>query len=422
MISPEVYMDVHALKRQGLSNRAIARKLGLHRQTVKRHLAQKTLPAYTKQIRAGSVLDPYRTTIAAWLKDEAYQATRIFKKVKELGYPGGYDQVKRYVREVKGEQRRVAYLRFETEPGRQVQMDWGEFQIREPDGRSTKVYALMMVLGYSRALYVEFVPRCTLEAFMDGHIRAFEYFGGVSGEVVYDNMKRVVLRRKGREVEFNLEFLHFARHYGFTPRVCPPYGPWVKGKVERPIHYVREQFWRGYAFGGVEQANRDVRRWLEEEANRRVHGTHHEPIAERWEREKTVLGPLPLTPYDTAVKVYRTVSKDCRLSYDGTRYPVPHPLVGRQVMLKVKGGRIRIFDGAREVFQRRERPGWHQLMEDFDLNAHLIGDPAQRERKYGRRKGKATRGLAVGTLWPEVACRPLVEYERIVSGGGPWNS
>ena len=229
MITMEEYVDIRNLHKQGMSIRAIARKLDLHRRTVKKYLEQEEAPpTYKKVKRKATKLDPYRSLIDVLLKEDAYQATWIYRKIKTMGYPGGYEQVKRYVRKVKGEYRQVAYLRFETEPGYQAQVDWGDFQITEADGRTSTVYVFCMILGYSRALYVEFVERCTLETFMDCHMRAFAYLGGVPGEILYDRMKHVVIKSEKGQVVFNREFLSFAAHYGFKPRACPAYSPWVK--------------------------------------------------------------------------------------------------------------------------------------------------------------------------------------------------
>jgi transposase len=141
-------------------------------------------------------------------------------------------------------------------------------------------------------MYDEFVHRCTLESFLDCHLRAFPYLGGVPAEVLYDNMKHVVLRRLGGQVEFNAELMHCAHHYGFQTRPCPPpYSPWVKGKVERPVDYIRERFWRGYLFRSIEQPNRDLGEWLPRVAHVRIHGTHRQPIRKRLQQEKAHWGP-----------------------------------------------------------------------------------------------------------------------------------
>ena len=162
MISEEVFMDIIALRRQGYSMRAIAKKLGIHRNTVKRHLESNSFPAYRKEKRIESILDPYRQTIKDYLEQDNYQGTWIYDRLKHMGYTGSYDTIKVYVRNIKEQQARLAYVRFETEPGLQAQVDWGDFQIQETNGETTTVYAFVMLLGYCRAKYVEFVDRCTL--------------------------------------------------------------------------------------------------------------------------------------------------------------------------------------------------------------------------------------------------------------------
>lgn len=241
MISAEVFMDIIALHRQGYSIRSIAKKLGIHRNTVKRHLESNSFPQCRKK-RNESILDPYRQTIKDYLEQDNYQATWIYDRLKNMGYTGSYDTIKIYVRKIKEQETRLAYVRFETEPGLQAQVDWSDFQIQETNGKTTTVYAFVMLLGYSRAKYVEFVDQCTLQTFMDCHINAFRYLKGVPAEIVYDNMKNVVIGRKGNKVIFNTELLYFAHHYGFQPKPCPPYSPWVKGKVERPMTYILERF------------------------------------------------------------------------------------------------------------------------------------------------------------------------------------
>ncbi len=141
MISKEVFMDIIALHRNGCSVRKIARRLGIHRKTVKRHLESETFPRYRKQKRRPSILEPYYPMIRDFLAEDDYQATWIFDRIKKTGYAGGYDTVKHYVRKIKEQKRRLAYIWFETEPGRQAQFDWGDFQVLEPSGRTSTVFA-----------------------------------------------------------------------------------------------------------------------------------------------------------------------------------------------------------------------------------------------------------------------------------------
>jgi hypothetical protein len=270
-------------------------------------------------------------------------------------------------------------------------------------------------------MYIEFVERCTLETFMDCHINAFHFLQGVPAEVLYDNMKNVVLGREKGKTVFNLEFLHFAHHYGFQPKACPPYSPWVKGKVERPMDYIRERFWRGYVYTSLLRTNEEVAIWLGETANRRVHGTHRQPIHLRWEEEIPCLGKLPPGDYDTSLKIFRKVYKDCQLSYNGNRYKVPYHVSGKKVMLKVKGQLIRIYHDQDLLASYQEPSSKGQSIGDPGIYEQLKRDQEQLGRKYGQNKGKATRGLIHGSLYPEVTYRPLAEYEPY-AGGASWNN
>jgi len=415
-------MDIIAMRRNGYSIRKIAKLTGIHRKTVKRHLESNSFPAYKKEKRKLSILEPYTQIIRDYLEQDDYQATWIYDRLKRMGYAGSYDTAKTYVRAIKEQKTRLAYARFETEPGLQAQVDWGDFQVQEPNGKTLTLYAFVMLLGYSRAMYVELVERCTLETFLDCHIHAFHFLQGVPAEILYDNMKNVVLGRENGKTVFNVEFLHFAHHYGFQPKACPPYSPWVKGKVERPMDYIRERFWRGYSFYSLPQANRDMIAWLEETANQRIHGTHRQPIPCRWQEEIPCLGKLPLADYDTSLKVFRKVYKDCQLSYNGNRYKVPYQVIGKKVMLKVKGQLIRIYHDQDLLASYQEPPGKGQVIGDPGIYEQLKRDQAQLGRKYGQNKGQATRGLSNGSLYPDVALRPLAEYERYAAGGVQWNN
>ena len=422
MITEEAFMDIVALHRQGHSIRFIAKKLGMHRNTVKKFIEGRRFPAYDRSKRGIPILAPFVRLIVDWLSQDDYRASWVFERLKQIGYAGSYETVKKFIRPIKEQQARIAYARFETMPGLQAQVDWADFQIAEPNGRTSTVYLFILVLGYCRAIYAEFVNRCTLENFLDGHIRAFDYLGGVPAELLYDNMKHVVIRHLVGKVAFNPELLHFAHHYGFTPKACPAYAAWVKGKVERPVDYLRESFWRGYGFSGLETANRDLHQWLDTVANRRIHGTHRQPVIERWQQEKPQLGPLPAADYDTSLKVFRKVYKDCLVSYETNRYLLPHTVVGKRVLLKVKNGTIHFFDDDRLLVSYAQAEGKHELVGNASFYEALRADKDLQRRKYGHTKGKATRGLSIGSLFPQVMYRPLADYERLAQGGGLWNS
>ncbi|MFQ5606272.1 MAG: IS21 family transposase [bacterium] len=413
-------MDIWSLKKQGYSDSAIGRKVGLDRRTVKKYLENKEFPRYSA-VNRKSDLEQYHRLIEDWLSQENYQATRIHDLVVLQGYEGSYDTVKRFVRQVKERRDRVAYVRFETVPGLQAQVDFGDFKVTDSAGNETTVYAFVMVLGFSRHKYVEFIDRCTMTTFLDCHCNAFGYFGGVVGEILYDNMKNVVIRRYVGGVDFNKTFLDFAAHYGFKPVACPPYSPWVKGKVERPMDFIRERFWRGYHYTTLEQGNRDMRQWLETVSNR-IHGTTKQKVIDRFATEKTILGEIPNRPYDTSEKVARKVYKDCQLSFDGNRYLVPHQYVGKKVLLKIKNGKVGIFYDEKFLVAYVIPQGKGELVGDERFYKALKEDREQAKRKYRvprGGKGKATRGLLKdGLRYEKVQQRPVADYEELV-GGAP---
>lgn len=424
MITREVFMDIHSYHRQGFKMRAIARKLGIHRNTVKKYLEDPVMPRYRKSKRKDSILAPYHKMIDDWLSQDDYRGTWIYQKIKDLGYSGGYDTVKIYVRGVKARNRRQAFLRFETVPGLQGQVDWADFKVAVAGAADITLYLFLLVLGFSRAMYADFVTRCTLTAFMDAHLNAFNYLGGVPFELLYDNMRHVFSGRKGGKALLNIEFADFADHCGFKPVLCAPYSPWTKGKVERPIDYIREAFWRGYVFESIDKANADLRHWLSETANRRQHGTHGQRVDMRWQQEARSLSPVP-ADYDTAIKVYRKVYKDCLISYKASRYHVPPEAVGKKVLLKIKDGIIRIYDDDRLLIAHAESQQKGRMITDPAIIEQILALRREQSPKpvYGRRKGKATRGLVNGSLFPQVLYRPLSSYEQLVQkGGGVWTN
>lgn len=207
-----------------------------------------------------------------------YTARWIYERLRSMGFGGSYEIVKRRVGHIKAERQKVAYMRFETEPGYQGQVDFGEFQVESADGSIKKLHVFSMILGYSREIYAELVDRCDLAMFLDCHIRAFDHFGGVPEQILYDRMKNVFIGKYAGKSRFNATLMGFALHYGFKPEVAPAYAAWVKGKVERPYTFIREGFWRGYGFVCIETANRDLNEWLKEKSER-VHGTTHEVVS-----------------------------------------------------------------------------------------------------------------------------------------------
>ena len=395
-------MDILLLQRKGLSQRKIARKLGISRNTVKKYAEIRGYPEVErKKLKRKSLLDPFTDNIVSWLEEDSeYQATWIYDRLCNMGFTGSYEIVKRKVHQIKAEHQRIAYMRFETEPGFQAQVDFGEFQVENADGTIKKLYLFSMILGYSRKPYGELIERCDLPTFLDCHIHAFEYFGGVPDEILYDRMKNVFIGKIAGKNKFNDTLMGFALHYGFKPEVAPSYAAWVKGKVERPYNFIREGFWRGYGFICLETANKDILRWLRQK-DERIHGTTHEVVSLRFRRELPYLNILPLRAFDTSYRVYRKVYKDCTLRFEGNSYVVPHTLVGKNLILRVKDKDIRIFDDDCLIVTYEAPEGKGHLIQDKRFYEALKKDREMNRRKYSHgRRGKGRAKCTISPLKP----------------------
>lgn len=288
---------------QGRNVTEISQELGISRQTIYRWIRAGELERDVTEARYGprppvpTKLDPYKPLIHERLTEfPDLTAVRLFEEAKAAGYEGGYTQLKTYAREVRPRPPADPVVRFETAPGQQAQVDFAHF--RFPWGRR---YALLVVLGYSRLLWLHFYPRQEMRTLMRGLEAAFDFFGGVPREVLFDQMRAVVtrdLRSESGPLVRNEEFLRFAAHWGFRPRACRPYRAKTKGKVERPIHYVRQSLVYGRSFAGDADLNARAEWWLRTVANVRKHGTTGERPIDRLEREEAaVLQPLAARPY-----------------------------------------------------------------------------------------------------------------------------
>ena len=295
-----------AMLKGGMSKAAISRELGISRRTATRWATADSggrgheALSYGPRTTGSSILDPYKEIVRIRLSEYPdLSAVRVFRELRESGYRGSYDVVKRYVRQVRPQPGKEPVVRFETAPGRQGQVDFAEFPL--PWG---KRYALLVVLGFSRLLWFQFFERQTMEVLMRGLEAAFAYFGGVPWELLFDQMKAVIIedhRASAGELLRNAEFERFSHHHGFVIRACRPYRARTKGKVERPIRYLRDAFFYGREFASDEDLNDQALRWLETVANVRMHRTLKEVPRARFERERFLLGPLADRPYSGVV-------------------------------------------------------------------------------------------------------------------------
>jgi transposase len=285
----------------------IAAELDCDRRTIQRWIAAGDLDRDPREVRYGprppvpTKLDRYKPLIQQRL--ETYPlltAVRLFEEARAAGYSGSLTQLKRFARQIRPRPEPDPRIRFETDPGHQAQVDFAE--VRLPWG---KRFALMVVLGFSRLLWVQFFPRQTMRTLMRGLEAAFQYFRGVPRELLFDQLKAVIIddrRPDGGKVIENPEFLRFAAHWSFRIRTCRPGRAQTKGKVERPIRYVRQSFLYGRDFAGDADLNAQVLHWLATVANVRIHATTKAPPIARFEQtERPVLQPVAARPYRSLV-------------------------------------------------------------------------------------------------------------------------
>ena len=361
MLAKEDFMVIQALAQRGVYQRDIAETVGVHPKTVQRALTRGgAAPARPK--RRPSLLDAYRAEVDRLLAEGVWNGVVIFRELQTQGYCGGISILRDYIRPKRALRPGRATVRFETPPGQQLQCDWGEIET-VVGGQATVVHFLVNTLGYSRRFHF-WGTRCEdAEHTYEGLIRSFEWFGGVSAEVLVDNQKCAVLAHPRAGATFNPRFVDVAERYGFVPRACRPARARTKGKDERMVGYVKHHFFVRYrAFDSWAHLNQQAEQWLREEADLRVHGTVHEVVAQRFAREAPTLRPLPAQRYDTSYWESRQVSWDSYIEVRGNRYSVPAPLVGRRVTVRITlDGVVRIYDGDTPVAEHRLQPvtqGW----------------------------------------------------------------
>ncbi len=339
MLKKGDFTVIKALSNQGVYLKDIAIELGVHPKTVSRALKRGSAPAPKPPPRA-SKLDVFKDQVDQLLSEGVWNGAVILREIQAKGYTGSRTILREYIapkRALRPSASR-ATVRFETDPGRQLQSDWGEI-ITLLAGKPTKIYFIVNQLGYSRRFHFWCAAHQDAEHTYEGLIRAFEYFGGVPQEVLVDNQKAAVLLHRGDKLLFNERFVDLGTHYGFTPRACQPYRARTKGKDERMVGYIKHHFFVRYrSFDSWSHLNTQAEAWLREEADARMHGTVHEVVAERFQREAPSLQSLPLPPrarYDTSYVEHRHVSWDSYIEIRGNRYSVPSALVGRVVMVRI---------------------------------------------------------------------------------------
>lgn len=384
MIDLERWAEVRRLHRvEGVKVAAIARRLGLDRKTVRSILTQKTYSAKRTAPQRGSIIDTHREAIRRWLEQADLSAVQVHARLKkEHGYKGEITLVRACVREIRKRDEQ-AFLSLSFLPGECAQVDWAHMGSVAIGGTRRRVSAFVMVLAYSRLVYVELTLSECVDAFLEAHLRAFDFFQGVPSRLLYDNCRTVVLQRLAGGIRFHPRLLELADHYLFAVRACPPRRPWHKGRVESGIRYLRASFARGRRpledLADFERAQRELATWRDDTANLRVHSvTRRKPRELFEEAERGALRSLAPRPCDTAHLSSVSANKSYRVCFDGNRYTVPYELAHeRGLVLRATTKEVRIYKGEALVALHRRSYG---RGEDVRDDAHDRGLREKRRR------------------------------------------
>jgi transposase len=385
MLSPDQISELHRLHFvEKWSLRKIARHMRIGRRTIAKYLEAPAAKA-THRDRV-SKLDPFKEIVAELLQqDPDANAPVIAQRLKPLGYDGGFTIIKDYLRTLrKSSVARRAYVRVEPAPGERFDVDWGHFGALVYNGATRKLYAFCLVESHSRKMYLEFTHSQTFETFARCHIHAFQFLSGTSREIWFDNLATAVAEHDGNLVRFNPRFLAFARECSFIPRACHVAAAWEKGKVERAIGYVRQNFWPLRTFADLADVNAQARQWLKEVANQRRHRETGQPPNERFQPESLRQLPTLLSDYRDGAEAL--VHKDLRLAFDGNRYCVPARYVGSKLTIKADASAVTIYDQLHEIvcYPRSWQRGQTVGAERFEKELHAQMAAAERSATQQR--------------------------------------
>jgi transposase len=344
------WAEVRAMHADGIKKREIARRLGISRNTVDKLIDASEPPRYSRA-PAGSMLDPLepvlRRLLEEWPEIKAPRVTEILRD--DYGYSGSVDLVRKRLATLRPARVRPAQ-RTGYRPGQVLQLDWGEMPPRPKiAGRERRVYALVATLPYSGAQTAHFSFDLTAESFLEGHVRIFDWLGGVARECVYDNLRSAVARRHRDEISWNQRFLALRGHYAFHATACTPATPREKGSVEGGVRHLKTGFWPARRFGCLAELDEQYAHWRDSVCNRRIHATGQFPVAERLAHEREILRPLPPTPFDFAGARPVRVPLDGYLKLGGNFYRAPLGLVHQRVELRFDRDQVWIRHAGTDV-------------------------------------------------------------------------
>jgi len=385
----------------GKSAYAIGKELNISKNTARKYIErQEALPP---KIDRFSKLDNFKPMLHDLMSQGIFNCVVLLERLKDAGYDGGISILKEYVHPFRPAKTLPAARRFETPSGKQAQMDWGICQYTDNSGTLHKVPAFVMILGYSRVKYVEFTSRCDLNSLQRCIVNAFSYFGGVPKEILTDNMKTVVVGRQAGKAIWNTRFEDFAADIGFSPKVCRVRSPQTKGKVERLVHYVKDNFLPGRKFEDLSDLNHQALNWCRS-ADEKTHGTTGKIPLQELSSEG--LQPLPSRPVlDKYRWESRIVTRDGMVSFDGVRYGVPWQYSGKEVQVRICAGFLEIYHG--EVLLAKHKAQYR--------SGNIIYLQGQYEG-LSERKGIATPFPCAQQRNNTVEVRELSVYDQLLGG------
>ena len=405
--------EINQLKREGLSILAISNLTGYDRKTIRKYLlAPEARPVYGPRPAPAGKLAAFEPYLRERLQAGVWNARVLLRELRSRNYLGGYTILTDWLRPQREAARVVAVRRFETAAGRQAQVDWGHLGSLSENGVERALWGFTMTLGYSRRMMGEAATDQKLGTLLRMHEAAFLELGGVPEEILYDRMKTVWSGTDERgEIVWNAVFLDFARYWGFRPRLCRPYRAQTKGKIESGVKYVRRNFLCGLLGrepGNLADLNAELRRWVSEVANRRVHGTTHEQVLIRWQEDRLNLQPVhgrPAYPYRDDEQ--RKVARDAYVSWQGSRYSVPWQYAGKEVWVRQQGDHVEVRYGAERIAWHAQTAKRHQIVTQSE---HHVGIPLGSPRSP-----KTLIHIQQGA--PVVEQRALEAYEGLAIGG-----
>jgi transposase len=371
----------HFVEQWGVNT--IAKQLGIHHSTVERVLAQAGLPK-AERTRQASIVDPYHPMIIETLEQfPKLTASRLYDMAKARGFTGGQSQFRAHVAQLRPRKPSEAYLRLKTLPGEQAQIDWGHFGHVHIGRAKRPLMAFVMVLSWSRQIFLRFYLNQRMDNFLRGHVAAFEACGGVARVLLYDNLRSAVLERQGDALRFHPTLLDLSAHYRFEPRPVAPARGNEKGRVERAIRYIRDSFFAARRWSDVDDLNAQAAEWgAGVSADRPCPEDPNITVGEAFEQERVQLIALPDNPYPTDECVSVSVGKTPYVRFDLNDYSVPHTQARRTLTVMASLTHVRVLLGREVIAEHRRVYGKGEQIEDpAHLEALLSAKRAARHHR-----------------------------------------